>query len=265
MNTNKLFEFKLDSLPKNYHLLIAGDIHGDLISFQRLCTLFNPNKNYMIFLGDYADRGQNGIEVILGVHKLIKKYPEKVIALKGNHEDYTKNGKPKFMPCDLVSEVNRKKGNWETFFKRKLKPFISKLFLAAILPGEVLFLHGGVSKKIRNIDDLKTPSSLIEKDVLWSDPVGENGEYPSIRGAGIMFGKDISEIICHRLNVKRIVRSHQPGKARNKPYSEHEGRMITLSSTIVYGGSPFVLDLPIKELDRSFESLEKHVTYLRKL
>jgi len=139
---------------------------------------------------------------------------------------------------------------------------MEKLYLTVIIPNIALFVHGGVSSKIKDVKDLRCPSREIEEDILWSDPFKGIGEHFNMRGAGVEFGKDISKKICNRLGVKRIVRSHQPRKARSAPHVEHDGRVITISSTTVYGGIPFILKLPTKDLNTSFNNLEDHIQKL---
>jgi predicted phosphodiesterase len=39
-------------------LIVAGDIHGDFSSLRKIKEIFNPNEDLIIFLGDYADRGE---------------------------------------------------------------------------------------------------------------------------------------------------------------------------------------------------------------
>ena len=112
MQRNKLYELTPNLLSEIDQIIIVGDLHGDYESFRRVRNLFNPKQDYVIFLGDYADRGPKGIEVIEGIKELVKKYPAKVIALKGNHEDYTERGKPTFTPCDLIGEAEEKRGGW---------------------------------------------------------------------------------------------------------------------------------------------------------
>lgn len=263
MSPNALRELSRPELSQASRLLVAGDIHGDYETFLQIRDLFDPERDYLIFLGDYADRGPGGIEVVDGVAQLASKYSSRVIALKGNHESYTEDGRPTFTPCDLPREASRKREEWQNYFNAELKPFIKRLHIAALVPGEVLFVHGGVSSKVHGVEDLRHPSRALEEDLLWSDPFEGDGEQPNPRGAGIAFGRKISEEVCHRLAVRRIVRSHEPRKASDGPCIEHDGRVITVSSTTVYGGAAFLLAPPTGNLEEALEHLEGHVLRLR--
>jgi predicted phosphodiesterase len=240
-NPLKLLVFEEKQLRKLRKLIVVGDLHGDYNAIRSLLNVFDPVMDGIVFLGDYADRGQYGIEVIEVVNSLMKRYPRKVIALKGNHEDYTESGQPKFYPCDLINEAINKKGGWQSYFVNEFTPFVESLYLAATIPNEILFVHGGVSSKIRSLDDLRYPTKEIEQDVLWSDPFEGYGEYPNRRGVGIEFGRDTTINVCRRLKVKEIIRSHEPRKALREPYYEHDGRVITTSATSIYGGYPCIL------------------------
>ncbi len=201
----------------------------------------NLEGDLLVFLGDYADRGSKGVEVIRKVAQLRREHPKNVLALRGNHEDYSATGEPKFQPCSLVGEAEAKTGSWIVYFEDELKPFIDSLPLCALIPNNALLVHGGVSSKIRGIDDLREPSDELRTDLLWSDPMDGEGEEPNwMRGVGVLWGSDVSEMVCRALGVKRIIRSHQPQLAASKPHLAHGGRVITVNATSVYGGTPFV-------------------------
>ncbi len=242
--------------------IIAGDIHGDLNSFSAIKKLFIPDKDILIFLGDYADRGANSIEVVEGVQELLNNYPECIIPLKGNHEEFTPDGKPTFSPCTLIREAEIKRGDWRAYFDKLKTDFLEKLYLSAIIPGYTLFVHGGISSFINSQDDLINPNDLVKESILWSDPHESKGEYLNPRGAGALFGIDISEIVSKRLNFKFIIRSHEPRKASNGPVVEQKGRVVTVSSTNVYGGRPFVLIIPFKDFPDSGNKIGKYVYFL---
>lgn len=228
----KLIEIECDKS------IIVGDLHGDYKTFSKIIKLIRKNI-VIIFLGDYADRGEYGVEIIEKIDKLVEKN-KNIIALKGNHESYSKDGIPNFSPCDLINEVEIKKGNWNEYFKKFLINFINKLYISAILNNKFLLVHGGISLKIKNRNDLSNPTEKIEEDILWSDPFDGKGEQPNPRGAGVLFGKDVTETICKRLNVEKIIRSHQPYKTINGIFYEHDKKILTINSTSVYGTKPFV-------------------------
>ncbi|MFQ6095980.1 MAG: metallophosphoesterase, partial [Candidatus Bathyarchaeia archaeon] len=64
---------------------------------------------------------------------------------------------------------------------------------------------------------------------LWSDPM-ENiiGTYPSPRGAGMLFGKDVTDKFLKMLDVRTIVRGHEPADDGYKV--NHDGRILTIFS-----------------------------------
>jgi len=226
-------------------LIVVGDLHGDYVALGLLLKIVNLSKDGLIFLGDYADRGSFGLEIIEKVNWLARKNLKNVFLLKGNHEDYSKKGEPNFSPCRLCWEVEKKRGSWQSFFEGEFKKFLDTLCLAAIIKGCLLFVHGGVSNRIDRVEKLVNPSREVEKDVLWSDPFNGFGEKPNLKrgGVGVEFGVDITKKVCEQLGVLKIIRSHQPRKARNGPFYEHENQIVTINSTSLYGGAPFVLSV----------------------
>ena len=106
---SKLCELAEKQLRKFRKIAVFGDLHGDYTALQSGLSVVDPAKDGVIFLGDYADRGPSGVEVIDAVDSLVRNYPQNVFALKGNHEDYTESGDPKFWPCILTDEVRDKR------------------------------------------------------------------------------------------------------------------------------------------------------------
>jgi Calcineurin-like phosphoesterase len=248
---SKLHVLDENQLQTFRNLVVFGDLHGDYAALQSGLGIIDSAKDGVIFLGDYADRGPNGVEVIETVDSLIRDCPRNVFALKGNHEDYTESGDPEFWPCTLIDEAEEKRGDWQNYFQSAFKPFVGRLCLALVVPGETLFIHGGVSTKIKSTKDLERPTRDVEMDVLWSDPFEGYGERPNWeRGVGVEYGPDVSEAVCKLLGVKRIVRSHQPARALKGSSYSHNNKVVTISSTSVYGGEPFLLSIDPTDLSQ---------------
>ena len=65
---------------------IYGDLHGQVFDLIKLIEEKNLQKDKMIFLGDYVDRGRNSIEVLLLLLALKISYRSTIVLLRGNHE-----------------------------------------------------------------------------------------------------------------------------------------------------------------------------------
>ena len=250
---------RIDS-EKPERILIAGDIHGDLPVFRRIMASLGP-RDLAVFLGDYADRGPSGLEVVEGLIEATRKFRGRVLPLKGNHEDYAPDGTPLFEPCTLIAEGTRKGREWKELYPC-LKTFFDTLPLAAVIPGFALLVHGGISELLVSPDVIEIPAPETEIDIIWSDPGAFPGQHPNPRGAGHMFGTDITEKVLETFGVEYLIRSHQPRKAMDGPWFEHNGRVVTTSATGVYGGRPFMFILPGERLPRSPAELTACVEYL---
>ncbi|KAF8396018.1 hypothetical protein HHK36_017630 [Tetracentron sinense] len=81
---------------------------------------------------------------------------------------------------------------------------------------EIFCLHGGLSPSIETLDNIRNFDRVQEVphegpmcDLLWSDPDDRCGWAISPRGAGHIFGQDISDQFNHTNNLKLIARAHQ--------------------------------------------------------
>jgi serine/threonine protein phosphatase 1 len=70
--------------------LIIGDIHGDTDALDALMARLPAldDRDTLVFLGDYLDRGPDSAGVVERVRRSIPaRTPAKVVCLRGNHED----------------------------------------------------------------------------------------------------------------------------------------------------------------------------------
>lgn len=73
-----------------------------------------------------------------------------------------------------------------------------------------------MSPNFENLDEIREIDRKIEVphkggicDLLWSDPDEKEGFNDSLRGAGFLFGADISSKFIHSNNLGMICRAHQ--------------------------------------------------------
>ena len=91
------------------------------------------------------------------------------------------------------------------------------LALGALVDGQVFCVHGGLSPALHTIDQIRiidrkqeVPHEGAMCDLLWSDPEeGVEGWGLSPRGAGYLFGGDVTAQFCHANDVQLIARAHQ--------------------------------------------------------
>ncbi len=129
-------------------------------------------------------------------------------------------------------------------------------------------IHGGLPPKAKTLEDLayahvRHPEQKLLEDMLWSDPT-ENieGLCRSPRGAGKLFGKNITNKVLGRFNVKMLIRGHEP--SRNGFKINHGGRILTLFSR---RGPPYFnaqgayLNI---ELSKDFANARQLIPYIHK-
>jgi diadenosine tetraphosphatase ApaH/serine/threonine PP2A family protein phosphatase len=235
---NLLIEGKLAIIDPKGEITIVGDVHGDLESVQYVLknsgfvkkARSDPNL-LLVFLGDYGDRGFYSSEVYYVVLKLKELFPEQVVLMRGNHE-----GPNDLLahPHDLPSHLHRKFGGDASRIYEKLRELFGLLYSGVLVKERYILLHGGPPSQASTIDDIahahqKHPSETHLEEILWSDPVdGIRGTYPSPRGAGRLFGEDITDKLLKMLNVKTLIRGHEPSGQGYK--INHNGKAITLFS-----------------------------------
>jgi len=235
---------RLVEVPPVGEAIIVGDLHGDLKSLVHilddskfLSKAKSGSDVLLVFLGDYGDRGTHSPEVYYVVLKLKEMFPERVILMRGNHE-----GPPDLLasPHDLPSQMKnkfREKGS-EAYLK--LRELFNHLYTGVIIEDRYVLLHGGVPSQAISISDIAYahethPRERHLEEILWNDPwTGIKGTIASPRGAGRLFGEDVTNKLLAMLNVKALIRGHESCPDGYK--SMHGGRVLTLFSR---KGSPY--------------------------
>jgi protein phosphatase len=269
---NLTFQGKLVHCKPVGEALVVGDLHGDLESFaaimekSQFASRMEQNKNAtVVFLGDYGDRGANSIEVYYAVLRLKLAFPSQVVLLRGNHEG----------PTDLLASPHDLPTQFQFRFKEKWVPIYSKVrelfddFYTAVYVAErYLMVHGGLPAKIRSLQEIAEahqlhPQKPFLEELLWNDPdEAVKGTFPSPRGAGNLFGKEVTYEVLSKLNAKLLIRGHEPSGEGFK--FNHGGKVLTLFSR---KGPPYFnihgayLHVPLTE---EFEDANQLLPYIHK-
>lgn len=196
--------------PVQSPVTVCGDVHGQ---FYDVLELFRqggeiPKTNY-IFMGDFVDRGHHSVETLQLLLCFKARYPQCITLLRGNHES-----RQVTQVYGFYDECFRKYGSSNVW------KYCTEVFdyfpLACVIDDMVMCVHGGLSPSINTIDQIR----LIERnqeipyegpfcDLMWSDPDEIENWAPSIRGAGVLFGRNVVSEFNHVNGLQLICRAHQ--------------------------------------------------------
>jgi serine/threonine-protein phosphatase PP1 catalytic subunit len=203
-------------------VLIVGDIHGDLQALEFIIRVREEvNCKNILFLGDYVDRGLQGIEVLLRLFQLKIEDPEHIFLLRGNHESVEMN-----LYYGFFEEIE-----YDRDFLLRISQTYDKMPLAAVLSGNIFCVHGGISGN-ESIEIIRKEEPF---PYLWNDPSTRAGLTRSTRGSTVKeFGPDIVDGFLKNNNLKRIVRGHTALKTGYAWW--FDGKLLSLFSCPDYVG-----------------------------
>ncbi|KAJ1918714.1 phosphoprotein phosphatase PP4 catalytic subunit [Mycoemilia scoparia] len=189
---------------------ICGDIHGQFYDLMELFSVGGdcPDTSYL-FMGDFVDRGFYSVETFLLLLALKVRYPDRITLIRGNHES-----RQITQVYGFYDECMRKYGSSNVW--RYCCEVFDYLSLAAIIDDRVFCVHGGLSPAITSVDQIRTidrkqevPHEGAMCDLLWSDPEEIEKWGISPRGAGYLFGSEVTQNFLHLNGLNLIARAHQ--------------------------------------------------------
>jgi len=228
---------------------VCGDIHGQFYDLMKLFEVGgSPDTTRYLFLGDYVDRGYFSIECVLYLWALKIKHTNTLFLLRGNHE------------CRHLTEyftfkLECKIKYTEDVYEACMTSF-DYLPLAAIMNGQFLCVHGGLSPEIQTLDDIRKLDRFKEPpaygpmcDLLWADPIEEFGNegnndhfsHNSVRGCSFFFSFHACCEFLQRNNLLSIIRAHEAQDAGYRMYKKNHA--TGFPSLITIFSAPNYLDV----------------------
>ncbi|GMR59800.1 hypothetical protein PMAYCL1PPCAC_29995, partial [Pristionchus mayeri] len=204
-----LIKIDKSAMPIN----IVGDLHGEFRELRMMLSKCgDPICQSYLFLGDYVDRGVQGVECFMLLLALKCRFPLKVYMLRGNHEDA--NTATTYGFYDECKEKFNPIG--ETMWSHFVNVF-NWMPCAALVAEKMFCMHGGLSPHISSLEDIESikrptivPPYGLMCDLVWSDP---DNKYPgwalSTRGISYTFDDDLIKKFCKAFDIDLIVRAHQ--------------------------------------------------------
>lgn len=225
---------------------VVGDLHGSLGSLEKVLQILGRDlenstdaaakSRCIVFDGDFVDRGDDSIEVLLTLLLFKIAYPEQVVLIRGNHEDSMVAQVYGFADELLhkynMGGINDNENNVVEAQKALQTAWIpiSQFFSAlpmGVVTDTAFIVHGGLPSKDFSLDQLRrvtvqdrcqyaslvevdTPTELMLGGLLWSDPSSHHGIHPNRqRGRGVTFGPDVTREFLTQEHLRYLVRGHE--------------------------------------------------------
>lgn len=227
---NRLIELKTKSTTEE--VLIVGDIHGNLESLKELLKMIKKRMpKYVIFLGDYVDRGPHQLECLIVVMVLKILEPDRYIVLRGNHETLEMNMQygffEKFYHKYFEEQETDDYGLYHSYHDENNFTDILSVYLVipicAMINSSFLCLHGGIPEdfellnKLRGLKPEDIDDDIAESiedgvfQMLWNDPEPDlKGFAMNYRGHGVkFFGEDVFNQFLEKYGLDYVIRAHE--------------------------------------------------------
>ena len=219
------------------NVTVIGDMHGNYLDFSRIIAdlIDNENEiltndlrlrpgNRIVVLGDFVDRGPQGLELSLFLFLLKILNPETVTILKGNHECYSMTSVYGFRD-ELVDKIGR--DLLPSVYGRLicLFSFLPEVYCLKICGKKFQFSHGGWSDSFdftEFIDEehpmfkmtFNGDPSLELSPFQWNDISPYISSLENVRGRGSLYPvRDIIDLMGN--DIDAIFKGHDHYMPKN--------------------------------------------------
>uniref|UniRef100_A0A915EW91 Serine/threonine-protein phosphatase n=1 Tax=Echinococcus canadensis TaxID=519352 RepID=A0A915EW91_9CEST len=223
------------STTLSQRITICGDLHGQVedlalifqaarpfsILFQTFPVEFDNRNglpdvfNPYVFNGDFVDRGNNSIEVLVILLSCLLAHPSAVFLNRGNHEDPILNKRYGF-----ADEVRSKYPKQYKKILKQTELLFCAIPLCTILDDVILVCHGGISRTT----DL-TKVTKLDRKLSFNPPLKGKKQSPLTTGDSLL----------NHLKVGILIRSHEC--CPNGWKMDHNNQVLTVFSASNYYGT----------------------------
>uniref|UniRef100_T1K9T8 Serine/threonine-protein phosphatase n=1 Tax=Tetranychus urticae TaxID=32264 RepID=T1K9T8_TETUR len=162
-----IFKREARCIKINSPVYVLGDTHGnlrDIMIYERILWRKAPNcvSASYLFLGDFVDRGEYGLECILYLFSCKILSPEKFWLIRGNHELRSIQAVFTFQR-ECADKFGKNLGNsiWDAINRA-----FDVMPICAVVDESIFCAHGGIPTSVTKIEDLQNiPTPLAEPDV----------------------------------------------------------------------------------------------------
>ncbi len=229
-------------------VVFVGDTHTAVDVTQTVFDKYYDDADLIVFLGDYVDRGETGVENVGLIASKFLEDSSKIIMLRGNHESPLTN-----VYYGFLDEVTKKLGDtgYESF-----REFFQAMPYAVVV-NNYLCVHGGIASGLEDVSQIAglpspdlNPDDPMAFELLWNDPRDMiDGFVPSLRGDGAFyFGTDVTEKFLQNNSLKGIIRGHEVVDGFREDMG---GKVITVFSSRYHGGSAGALILDQNKMEQT--------------
>jgi len=203
---------KIISLSDRSKAVFVGDTHGDFESSKKVWDSFKSEvrngETYLVFLGDYVDRGEESKKNIDFLLEKKERYQDGLILLLGNHDAFHKR---KLRPSDFWSSLTD--DEYEKYKNLFHLPWVARA-------NGLLSSHGALPfiSDYGEMDDLEKPFE-VKNDLGFPAWISTTwGDFSTrISGAKMdslsgrpQFGKEKLLEYLKKHEAQVLIRAHQP-------------------------------------------------------